>query len=286
MRDVIALVFDFDDTLLPDSTSLLLASRGVDPENFWKNEAKSLLDQGYDPTVAYLNLIVDKVGEGRELGKLTIADLRAFGSTLDDKFFPGVTTLRADLQALASEVDADIKVELYIVSGGLQDIIEGSEFVRTTFSAVYGCMFGVHGDGILKHIKRTITFTEKTRYLFEINKGIKPTDTASNQYLVNKFIAEDKRRVPFPHMIYVGDGLTDIPCFSLVSKSGGTAFGIFKPGSAASAKRALLEFLKTDRVASTHSPKFEAHEDLGALLRATVATIASKIKIDREQAIS
>jgi hypothetical protein len=145
-------------------------------------------------------------------------------------------------------------------------------------------MFGADDSGVLKRIKRAITFTEKTRYLFEINKGITPRDTATNQYLVNRYVRDDARRIPFRNIIYVGDGLTDIPCFSLVQKSGGTAFGIFKPAVASSAKRAFLEFVKTDRVVSTHSPKFGAEDDLGSLLRAAVATTASQITIRRGQA--
>jgi hypothetical protein len=284
VSDVIALVFDLDDTLLPDSTTMLLESKGIDAERFWKVDAKALLDQGYDPTIAYLNLILDNVGDKKPLGNLTIQELHDFGATLEDKFFPGVNTLARDLRDLVKKISRDIAVELYIVSGGLQDIMDGSSFINETFEAIYGCQFGADENGVLKKIKRTITFTEKTRYLFEINKGIRPPDTVSNQYLVNKFIPEGTRRVPFRNIIYVGDGLTDIPSFSLVQKNGGTAFGIFKPNEAASAKRAFLEFLKTGRVVGTYSPKFAEGEDLGGMIRAAVTTTASRIIIDRGQA--
>lgn len=284
MADVIALVFDFDDTLLPDSTTLLLESKGIDTERFWKVDAKALWKQGFDPTLAYMNLILENTGEGKPLGLLTVDDLRAFGASLDDQFFPGVRNLAGDLRELVADVARDISVELYIVSGGLQDVIDGNQFVRDTFHATYGCMFGADETGKLTRIKRTITFTEKTRYLFEIHKGITPAETAANQYVVNKYFPESARRVPFKNIIYVGDGLTDIPCFSLVQKNGGTAFGIFKPANAASAKRAFLEFAKTDRVTSMHSPKFAYDEDLGSLLRAAVTTIASQIMIARKQA--
>jgi len=285
VQDIIAIIFDFDDTLLPDSTSLFLESHGIDVVRFWKEEAKSLLDDGYDPTLAYLNLILDYTSPGKELVNLKVQDLRAFGASLDDKFFPGVHTLAQDLGNLVREVSRDIAVELYIISGGLQDVIEGSDFVKKTFTGVYGCTFGTDEDGILRRIKRAVTFTEKTRYIFEINKGITPAATANNQYLVNKFVKEEDRRIPFKNMIYLGDGLTDIPCFSLLKKTGGTTFGIFKPSDKASAKRAFLEFLKTDRVVSTHSAKFEGHDDLGALLRTAVTTTASRIRLSREQAM-
>jgi hypothetical protein len=64
-------------------------------------------------------------------------------------------------------------------------------------------------SGFLGRIKRCVTFTEKTRHLFEINKGLQSKDTSSNPYLVNKFVPPEERRIPFANMIYVGDGLTD-----------------------------------------------------------------------------
>jgi phosphoserine phosphatase len=285
VSDTIALIFDFDDTLLPDSTTLFLQSRGIDTDRFWKVEAKALLEQGFDPTLAYLNLMLDNVQPGKPLANLSVKELADFGATLDDKFYPGVNSLRGDLQEIVSAVSRDISVELYIVSGGLQQLIEGSQLVRDTFTGVYGCLFGTSDDGVLKNVKRAITFTEKTRYLFEINKGFSQAHTAANQYLVNRFVKEEERRVPFSNMIYVGDGLTDIPCFALLKKSGGTSFGIFKPNDQGSARRAFLEFLKTDRVVSTHSAKFGRNDDLGALLRTAVASTASQIAIKKQQAI-
>lgn len=84
-------------------------------------------------------------------------------------------------------------------------------------------------QGPLKYIKRCITFTEKTRYLFEINKRIDPNESKSNPYLMNISFPDAQRRIPFANMIYVGDGITDIPCFSMVQKFKGLAFGVFVP---------------------------------------------------------
>ena len=77
-------------------------------------------------------------------------------------------------------------------------------------------------------------------------------------------------------MIYVGDGLTDIPCFSLVKRGGGD----LKRG-AESAKQAFQEFLRTDRVTSLHSPDYRENADLGSMIRAAVMTTAMQINLDR-----
>lgn len=281
---VLALVFDFDETLLPDSTSKLLKTRGVDPAEFWSKQVRARVDDGFDPTLAYLGLILEFTGEGRPLGCLSNRELRDFGATLDGDYFPGLPQLFGDLRAVAAEY-SDISVEFHIISGGLLEAVRGSQVVRDHFTGVNGCEFAEDpATGCLAAIKRAITFTEKTRYLFEINKGIEPMDTLKNPYLVNRDVVAAERPVPFTNMIFVGDGLTDIPCFSLLKKERGTALGVFDPSRRESARRALTQFLKTDRVISMHAPKYGPNDELGSLLRTAVATRASEITLRRAQA--
>jgi hypothetical protein len=90
VTDIIALIFDFDDTLVPDSTTKLLVQSGINADEFWGKGAKNLIQQGYDPPTAYLRLLLDNVGEGKPLGKLTNEKLRQFGSTLDTEFHTGL----------------------------------------------------------------------------------------------------------------------------------------------------------------------------------------------------
>ena len=277
---VIAVVFDFDDTLVPDSTTALLASRGVDVAAFWRDVVPPLVEEGYDPPLAYLRAITDMVGEGRPFGALSNADLREFGRSLDGSFFPGVPEMLADLRETVAAF-RDISIEFYIVSGGLQDVIGGNQLVRDWFDGYYGCQLGEGDDGVIRYVKRCVTFTEKTRYLFEINKGVRPADSRTKPHLVNNKAAT--RRVPFSNMIYVGDGLTDIPCFSLVRDGGGRTFGVFSQ-QRKTAKQAFLELLQERRVDSLHSPDYRETADLGALIRAAVSALAVNIDLDVEQA--
>lgn len=282
--DIIALVFDFDDTLTPDSTTKLLREHGIDTDVFWSQDVKKLVDDGYDPALAWLNLVLERIGEGKPLGLLTNGALRSFGATLEQDFFPGIPELFDELRALVKPFK-DVGIEFYIVTGGLQEVVEGVRLVGNYFTAVYGSrLAGSDKEDTLRRVKRCITFTEKTRYLFEINKGLDPVRTAKNPHLVNEDVPQGSRRVPFRNMIYVGDGLTDIPCFSLLRQAGGYSFGVFEPTEPENAKRALLKFLKTDRVISMHAPKYRKEDELGALLRATVTTIASDIRVRREVA--
>jgi phosphoserine phosphatase len=284
VASTIAVVFDFDDTLVPDSTTMLLKKHGIDTTAFWKTQVGGLVASGYDSTLAWLRLLLDNVGEGKPLGLLTNDQLRAFGKTLDNSFHTGLPQLFDDLKEIVGTFKV-ISIEFYIVSGGLQAVIEGSDIVSKHFSGVYGCVLDEAGEPpTVRYVKRAITFTEKTRYLFEINKGLTSGQTQKNPYLVNKDIPKSKRRIPFRNMIYVGDGLTDIPCFSMLKNQDGTCFGVFDPNDGAKAKRALMEFLKPGRVISMHSPKYGPSDDLGAFLRAAVSSRCSQIVVEQQTA--
>ncbi|MBI3466455.1 MAG: hypothetical protein HY000_25865 [Planctomycetes bacterium] len=100
-QNIIAVIFDFDDTLTDDSTTGLLESYGIDPKDFWQNRMRALVDAGWDPTVAYLRLLLDNVALGKCFGNLGNRDLRAFGAKL--KFYPGIPKLFSDLQAIAKQ---------------------------------------------------------------------------------------------------------------------------------------------------------------------------------------
>lgn len=223
--------------------------------DFWRNDAGGLVKKGYDPTHAYLKLLLEEMRPDGRLGELTNADLRDFGRTLDDDFYPGVPEVFDDLRRIVSEA-VGMSIEFFIVSSGLEDVMLGSEIVQKYFRGVYGCLLaGDTDDGPLRYIRRAVTFSEKTRFLFEINKGIPASESLANPLLVNKDVQEEARPIPFENMIYLGDGLTDIPCFSLLENSGGKAFGILQEEKIAG-KSALSEMLGPRRARSLNAPKF------------------------------
>lgn len=275
-QNVIAVVFDFDDTLTDDSTTKLLEIHGIDPSDFWQNLMKQRTDAGWDPPLAYLTWILENVGADKRFGMLTNDKLRAFGASL--QFYSGIPDLFADLKAITDEHPLTRPaVEFYIVSGGLEEIIRGSSIARF-FTGIWGCTFAEE-NGAVRHIKNSITFTEKTKALFAINKGITDAETRKHPYAVNEDRRPENRRIPFANMIYLGDGLTDVPCFSLLNHFGGTSFGIFDPKKMGSPKKAWEKLIAPKRVTSVHSPRYGKDEDLGALLRAAVKQICLKLDL-------
>jgi phosphoserine phosphatase len=273
-QNVVALVFDFDDTLTDDSTTQFLKSKDIDVDKFWKVDWKRLLEEGWNPSQAYLKLLLDLVGEGKPLGKVTNKMLAEFGPTL--KFYQGLPELFDELKELVKEHKVTRPdIEFYIVSGGLEDIIRGSSIAKHC-SGIWANRFAEEA-GAIKYVTNVVTFTEKTRYIFEINKGV--ADRMNDPYAVNRAVPEGDRRVPIRNMIYVGDGVTDVPCFSLVGKFGGQTFGVFDPAKKDKPKIAVQELIGPKRVGTVNSPRYKADDDLGALLRAAVKKICIEMDL-------
>lgn len=103
----------------------LLEAHSIDTRDFWQRQQADLVRDGWDPTTAYLTLLLDNVGDGKPLGRLSSAALRDFGSTLE--FYEGIPQLFANLQELTAEHRlSSPRVEFYVISGGLEEVIRGS----------------------------------------------------------------------------------------------------------------------------------------------------------------
>ena len=280
MEEVIALIFDFDDTLIPDSTSLFLEEYSLKPEEFWNHEVTSLVNAGYEPTHAFLANFLKHCEKGGKLDGISSKELSEFGKKISKNFFRGFPQILNKLTRIVDDYP-EIKLEFYIISGGLQDIIEGTN-VAKQFRGIYACQLD-EKEGGFKYIKRAVTFTEKTRYIFEINKGIKPNETLKRPYLVNEYRPPQKRRIPFDNMIYVGDSRTDIPCFSLIlngetgSGGGGLAYAVFDPNDVKSAASKFKDFISQKRAeVHTHPANYD-EDSFGATLKLAIQQNCGKI---------
>ena len=117
-----------------------------------------------------------------------------------------------------------------------------------------------------------INYTNKTQFIYKINKGV---DSVSDSHLVNAYVPDSERPVPYEHMIYVGDGTTDIPCMRLVSDRRGHSIGVYNPDSEQGYKKTKL-LLEQNR-GSMISP---ADYSEGSRMERLVKTILDKIATD------
>lgn len=220
-QNILAIVYDFDHTLSPhymqDHTVLRYA--GIDPSEFWPSCTALIKDRGYDQELAYMKRLLDY----EAIRNLSNGDLQAMGRELT--FFPGVPDCFEELNAVVQQpryAEWDIHLEHYVVSSGLKAILDGSDLAQHV-KAIFGCEFDEE-DGHIHFPKRTISHTQKTQFLFRVNKGLLHVDQD-----VNDHMPEEARRIPFRNMIYVGDGPTDVPCFTVMKKNGGLAVAVYNP---------------------------------------------------------
>lgn len=272
-QSTIAIVCDCDDTLAPDTTNFLLEQNGVDTVAFW-SEHKSMVASGWDPPIAWMTMILKMMRSGR-VAQDTNAALRELGGRVVPN--AGVTDLAARVRsAVASNpdfADAGVSVEFYIISSGFEELIRGTSFAGT-FDDVFGGTFAEGGDGKIEAIKSAVTFTEKTKFLHAINKGIRGSSLRKNPYLVNDYRKEGERRIPFSNMIYIGDSKSDVPCFSAVSKNGGQCIGIAGDPTFRVSHALALERRTT---AGPYSGNYEEGSDLMGVINMSVNKTADRI---------
>ena len=240
MANIIAVVWDFDRTLVDGyMQDPIFEHYNVDAKKFWEevNELpnKYMKEQNVlvNPDTIYLNHFIKYAKEG--LFKwLTNEKLKEFGEKL--KFYNGVPEVFNKTKELIESNpryrEYDIKVEHYIVSTGMTQVIRGSS-VMPYIEHIWGCELieGEDKDGssCIAEIAYTIDNTSKTKALFEINKGVHSGDRRYG-VKVNTRIPEEFRRVHFVNMIYIADGPSDIPAFSVVNKNNGATFAIYPRG--------------------------------------------------------
>lgn len=219
-RPVVALVYDFDGTLCPcnmQEYGLLQDLGYTNPRDFWNrcDEVSIANDAGGIVCVLY-----ETVREARERGLiLTREKLQSYGR--DISFFPGVESWFGRINAYGNRLG--LNVQHFINSSGFREIIEGSS-IASEFEHIYACSFLFDSHGEACWPGAVVDYTKKTQFIFKINKGIREV---SDKRRVNEFIPREDRAVPFQHMIYFGDGETDIPSMRTVKAEGGFSVAVY-----------------------------------------------------------
>lgn len=280
-ESVIAIVFDFDETLGPDTISFFLKEQKIDPAKFWK-EVNIMVQDGWDPPLAYMHRTVELQNEGKL--DLSRKALSKAGKSL--KLFPGLPGAFGEFRNFVrtnSELkEARISLEFYVISGGFEDLIKATK-IKPYVDGIFGCNFAYDKSGNAIGIKSSISFTEKTRYLHGIRKGTSISDLRYNPYRLNDAISRDMQRIPFPQMIYIGDGPSDIPCLSAVTSGGGTGigvsapFGTFKKG---------YELARGKRITvGPYTANYGRGSDMRKVLEETILRIGIEIDLERRKGV-
>ena len=260
---IAAFLYDFDKTLCTQDMQnyAFIPSLGMAPEDFWREANDFGRREHMDGILAYMYTMIQEA-ERREL-PFTRGDLVEKGR--DIVLFPGVEDWFRRVNAFGEE--QGVRVEHYIISSGLREIIEGSS-ISAAFKEIYASEFYYDETGRPVWPKLAVNFTAKTQFVYRINKGV--LDVSDDKTL-NDSMPDDSKRVPFHNMVYVGDGLSDVPCMKMMRAYGGQAIAVYQESN----RLGVEDLLAKGRVDFI----FRADYSEGTALDATVKDIIRKIAI-------
>jgi uncharacterized protein YoxC len=226
MKNKIAIIFDFDITLSPYYQQVEIFNKwNIDEDRFW-SECREKMNNGYDMEHSYIKTLIDYANSDKKYN-LSNKDLFELGKNIT--LYDGLSkknnqiTIFDDINKITQKdeyKEYNIEVEYFIISGGLEEMIKGAlvgNKIDKYFKKVFACKLD-EKDGVINFPKETIGHTIKTQKLYQIAKGL---DKDVNEKV-------DKLDIPFSNMIYLGDGQTDIPAFSLINSKGGISIAVYR----------------------------------------------------------
>tara|TARA_R110000787_G_scaffold107489_6_gene215438 strand:+ start:3242 stop:4084 length:843 start_codon:yes stop_codon:yes gene_type:complete len=275
VHEIIAVVFDFDDTLAPDTTSGFLSKHGIDAQDFWLNTVNPMYSKDWDPVPAYLYQMIESGSRGKL--PLTLTELQSWGS--EAPLHDGTDTIFRRLRDAVEEANPKATLEFYVISSGIGDVLRSTKIARE-FKDIWASELSYGESGLATFPRKIISFTDKTRYLFHIQKGLIGKPSRGKPLDVNQKFSNEDLRIPFSNMIFVGDGLTDVPCFSLLTKEKGMAIGVYDPSHVKKWSKAY-QFIAEKRVSTLYSANYAEGSDLSNFLMMAVKNLAERIAVSK-----
>ena len=230
---IIAFLYDFDKTLCTTDMEdyAFIPSLGYTPAEFWGRANAFGWENRMDGLLAYMYTMIQECAAQNI--KLDRAFLNHCGESI--QLFPGVREWFARINAFGESLG--VQVEHYVISSGLREIIEGSGIAQE-FREIYACEFYYNENGDACWPKLDVNFTNKTQFVYRINNGI--LDVSRDKEL-NDSMPDDSKRVPFTNMIYMGDGLSDVPCMKMMRAYGGQAIAVYQASNRQGVEKLLAD---------------------------------------------
>ena len=267
---VVAICYDFDKTLSPDDMQAqgYIQSVGYDVAQFWKDTNDFAEQNDMDVNLAYMFKMVQEA-EGKLI--FNRDKLAEYGSKV--KVFPGVETWFERIREYGRQ--KGVIVEHYIISSGLREMIEGTA-MADSFTRIYANSFFYNEKGIAQWPALVVNYTNKTQFLFRIEKGVLDINGPG----VNEFYNPEDLRVPFRNMVYIGDSDTDIPCMRLVNSLGGHSIGVYNPET--NDKTKVYKMIRDNRIKYFAAADYNEDTEIDLLVKAIIDRTAINEKLEAE----
>ncbi len=269
-KPTVALIYDFDGTLSPGNMQEFgfIQAIGKDKDEFWRKNKELSEHNDASGILCYMNLMIKEASYSTI--SLTRDSFKSFGNSVE--LFNGVKEWFGLINNYGKSIGLDVKH--YINSSGLKEMIEGTP-IANEFENIYACSFLYDINGVAYWPAVAVDYTTKTQFLFKINKGIKEV---SDTKKINEFIPEDERPIPFEHMIYFGDGETDIPCMKMVKEHGGHSIAVY--GNSAK-KPTAMKLIRENRVNFACSADYCSGKDIHMVVKRILDKIKSDVDFSR-----
>ena len=265
---LVAFIYDFDKTLCDKDMQeySFIPALGMDSEHFWNKTTELINKEKMDKILGYMYMMLKEAKEN----ELSINKnyLNSLGK--DINFFPGVLTWFERVNEYGKKIG--LKIEHYIVSSGLREIIKGTP-ISKYFKEIYACEFLYNEDGNAIWPKMSVNYTAKTQFISRINKGVLDISDDNN---LNKAMLDENRRISTKNMIYFGDGLTDIPSMRMTRENGGYAIAVYQNNN----KEIVNDLLLDDRIDFHSEANYNEDSELDKLIKNILLDISIKSKLN------
>lgn len=270
-RPVLAVCYDFDRTLSPDDMQAqgFIQSVGENVKEFWRQSNKLAKSNDMDMNLAYMLTMVKKC-KGKFY--MTREKLAEYGAGV--KLYDGVPEWFDRIDEYGDS--RGIIVEHYIISSGLKEMIEGTKIAKK-FKKIYASSFAFDEYGVPEWPAQTINYTNKTQFLFRIEKGCLDINDHGG---VNEYIPPENIRVPLRNIVYLGDSDTDIPCMKLVNSYGGHSIGVYD--GATGDKSKVYSLLKNNRIRYFAPADYTEGSEIDRLVKAIIDKTAAYEKLEQK----
>lgn len=269
-KPILAIMYDFDKTL--STTDMqnygFIPALGLTPEEFWGATGEFSARTGCERILSYMYMMIAKAKEKNI--KLTREFLKECGKSI--KYHPGVTTWFQRINAIGASKGVDI--EHYLVSSGTKEIVEGCS-IYNCFTKAYGCEF-LYENGEPIWPKLAINYTQKTQFFFRIAKGVVDISDDDN---VNKKTGEQGLRIPYENIAYIGDGMTDVACMTLVNKNHGYSVGVYTESN----KESVAQIRKDKRCRFVVKADYSQGSDMEKVFTLIIEDIANRYILDKKE---